>query len=299
MSSGGKSFEYLALADAHAAGVRTAVVEAGVAGAPDRGGFPAAVSALAAPAQSSSGLIVSYVVGKGDSLKKVAKRFNIPQENIAAINPEIGKSGALRVGQTIKIPTIPGMLYRMASGEKADSVAAKYGVSIASLQAANPTVNLNELGEDSVVMIPGVKAAVKTAGLQAQGSSLPDIGNYFTMPAKGYNWGKIHDHNAVDIANSCGTAVTAAAEGLVVPDETFGDGATGWNGGYGHFVLIEHPNGIKTRYAHLGEVVVNLGDYVKQGDRLGFMGNTGNVHGPTGCHLHFEVLGAKNPFARQ
>ena len=89
----------------------------------------------------------------------------------------------------------------------------------------------------------------------------------------------------------------AAAEGIVVPDEKLGDGTEGWNDGYGIFVLLEHPNGTRTRYAHLGKVLVKAGEELRSGAIIGVMGNTGNTHGPTGCHLHFEVLGAKNPFA--
>ena len=126
---------------------------------------------------------------------------------------------------------------------------------------------------------------------------LPDLKDYFALPAIGWNWGQLHSVNAVDIANQCGTSVHAAAEGLVVSDSVLGSGASGWNNGYGIFVLLEHPNGVKTRYAHLDKVLVKIGQYVSRGEEVGVMGNTGNTHGPTGCHLHFEVLGAKNPFA--
>lgn len=122
--------------------------------------------------------------------------------------------------------------------------------------------------------------------------------DYFAKPAQGYNFGKAHNNNAVDIANSCGSPVFASAEGLVVPDKNYPDGTTGWNGGYGSFVLIEHPSGVKTRYAHLEKVIAEIGDFVKSGQKIGLMGSTGNVHGVTGCHLHFEVLGAANPFIK-
>lgn len=117
-----------------------------------------------------------------------------------------------------------------------------------------------------------------------------DSAAYFAMPTVGYNYGKLHPHNAVDIANSCGTPVDAAAEGLVTDLSL-----DSWSGGYGHYVILSHPNGTRTRYAHLGTISVSLGDYVKQGDQLGLMGRTGDA---TGCHLHFEVEGAANPFAK-
>jgi murein DD-endopeptidase MepM/ murein hydrolase activator NlpD len=121
--------------------------------------------------------------------------------------------------------------------------------------------------------------------------------SFFSLPVIGWNWGQLHNYNAVDIANQCGTPVQAAAEGLVVSDAELGSGSGGWNDGYGSFVLIEHPNGTKTRYAHLDKTLVKAGDYVARGEEIGMMGNTGSTHGPTGCHIHFEVYGAKNPFA--
>ncbi|MEK7593423.1 MAG: M23 family metallopeptidase [Patescibacteria group bacterium] len=126
-----------------------------------------------------------------------------------------------------------------------------------------------------------------------------NIGNYFSPPTYGWNWGVIHDNNAVDIANRCGTPVYAANEGLAVPDEKLGNGDSGFNNGYGIFILIEHPNGTKTRYAHLSKTVVEPGVSVSKGELIAYMGNTGNTHGPSGCHLHFEVLGAENPLAKE
>lgn len=144
-----------------------------------------------------------------------------------------------------------------------------------------------------VVQVDSPWGATPTDSFEADGSKV--LNGYFIMPAKGFNWGILHNHNAVDIANACGTPIVAAADGLVVPDNSFGDGASGWNGGYGKFVLLEHPNGTRTRYAHLSEIDVSIGAYVKQGARIGLMGETGEA---TGCHVHFEVYGVKNPFAK-
>jgi hypothetical protein len=112
----------------------------------------------------------------------------------------------------------------------------------------------------------------------------------FILPTSGINWGKLHSRNAVDIAASCGTDVVAGASGLVI-----GLGLGGWNQGYGKYIQIEHLGEIKTLYAHLSSINVSLGQKVKQGDKIGEVGDTGES---TGCHLHFEVLGAKNPFAK-
>ena len=66
---------------------------------------------------------------------------------------------------------------------------------------------------------------------------------------------------------------------------------------------ISHPlNGydgnIETFYAHTSKNLVQVGDYISRGDEIALVGNTGNVQGPTGCHVHFGVFGAKHPFAK-
>jgi lysostaphin len=145
------------------------------------------------------------------------------------------------------------------------------------------------------VIIPGGKTnASQVAGA---GSSLPNFNNEFIAPAGGYDWGILHHYNAVDIANSCGTPVVAAADGTVISDENIADTLGGWNDGYGNFILIEHSfgDGVRTRYAHLEKMLVQPGDYVQQGQVIGLMGESGDA---TGCHVHFEVIGAQNPFAK-
>ena len=82
----------------------------------------------------------------------------------------------------------------------------------------------------------------------------------------------------------------AAADGIIISI-----GSSGWNGGYGNFIKIQHPNGTTTLYAHLSGIDIQQGTSVKQGDFIGKMGATGKA---TGCHLHFEINGAKNPFVK-
>ena len=98
----------------------------------------------------------------------------------------------------------------------------------------------------------------------------------------------VHGYNGIDIGAGRGTAIYAAAAGTVIVSRS-----SGWNGGYGNYVVIAHDNGVQTLYAHLDSVNVGAGQRVNQGSLLGGMGATGKV---TGVHLHFEVRGAKNPF---
>lgn len=238
------------------------------------------------------GLIV-YTVKKGDTLSRIAVNFGITVQTVSNANPSV-RERALQIGQELKILPASGVLYETREGDTLESIADLFSIQPVQIQDYNHSVNFGALEQGVSLLIPGGRAVPA-----ARRSSLPNLAGYFAEPAQGYNWGQLHPHNAVDIANTCGTNVSAAAEGLVIPDDLYGDGTEGWNGGYGVFILIEHPNGTKTRYAHLEKAEVSIGDYVKQGEEIGTMGNTGNTHGPTGCHLHFEVYGAENPFAKE
>lgn len=153
---------------------------------------------------------------------------------------------------------------------------------IPEIQEYNLVNKAEVISEDS----PG---AIYVRPMQA----LPNLAGYFKKPAEGFNWGRLHYRNAVDIASICGDEIYAAADGTIV--EALNNNS--WNGGYGNYIKIEHPNGTKTLYAHTLENLKEAGNNVKQGEVIAYMGNTGNVDGDTGCHVHFEVWGAENPFA--
>lgn len=130
-------------------------------------------------------------------------------------------------------------------------------------------------------------------GIRKTSAYKTNLSGYFTMPVIGFNFGNLHNYNAIDIASACGSSIAAAADGVVIEEDE-----GNWNGGYGSFIKIEHPNGTKTLYAHNSENSVKAGDIISQGEEIAKVGKTGNVSGPTGCHLHFEVYGAVNPFAK-
>jgi murein DD-endopeptidase MepM/ murein hydrolase activator NlpD len=90
-----------------------------------------------------------------------------------------------------------------------------------------------------------------------------------------YGW----KHTGVDIDGDYSSPLYAAADGTVQK--------AGWNsGGYGLMILIDHPNGMTTRYGHASKLFVKAGDSVKKGQVIAMMGTTGRS---TGTHLHFEV----------
>jgi murein DD-endopeptidase MepM/ murein hydrolase activator NlpD len=85
-------------------------------------------------------------------------------------------------------------------------------------------------------------------------------------------------HAGTDFAASYGTPIHVTADGVV----TF----VGWSSGYGRLIKVQHAFGIETRYAHLAQMRVSVGQKVSRGERIGDMGNSGRS---TGTHLHYEV----------
>jgi murein DD-endopeptidase MepM/ murein hydrolase activator NlpD len=106
----------------------------------------------------------------------------------------------------------------------------------------------------------------------------------FVFPAKGvwtsgfgYRWGVLHA--GIDIANSIGTPILAAADGVVTD--------AGPTAGFGAWVKIRHTDGTVTLYGHVNTWLVSVGQRVMAGDQIATIGNRGNSTGP---HLHFSVL---------
>ena len=95
-------------------------------------------------------------------------------------------------------------------------------------------------------------------------------------------------HTGVDLGATNDRKVFANADGTVEQIQTGIPNAKGSTGmrSYGNMILIKHPNGMKTRYAHLQTVLVSKGQKVKAGQQIGVQGNTGNSYG---VHLHYEV----------
>ncbi|GFP37835.1 lipoprotein NlpD [Candidatus Hakubella thermalkaliphila] len=94
----------------------------------------------------------------------------------------------------------------------------------------------------------------------------------------GPRWGRMHE--GIDIAGSHGAPIIAAEDGEVVQVNE------GYGGGYGKYVVIYHGGGLSTLYAHNSGNAVSVGEKVKRGQVIAYMGSTGNS---TGVHLHFEV----------
>jgi murein DD-endopeptidase MepM/ murein hydrolase activator NlpD len=107
----------------------------------------------------------------------------------------------------------------------------------------------------------------------------------FGGAGSGFGWridpftGRSALHTGIDYQSTTGTAILAAAGGVVVTQEFRPD--------YGNMVEIDHGKDLVTRYAHASKLTVKKGDLIKRGQKIGEVGTTGRSTGP---HLHFEVL---------
>lgn len=125
------------------------------------------------------------------------------------------------------------------------------------------------------VVVPAVARTVRV-GIKERPKYCMPLESYVLTSDFGPRWGRMHE--GVDLAVETGTSVYASANGTVI--------WSGYNGGYGICVDIEHDDHVVTRYAHLSESLVEVGQSVKQADVIAKSGNTGHSTGP---HLHFEI----------
>lgn len=245
--------------------------------------------------QPPSDLISVYTVHPGDTLEKIARMYNVSVNTILLAN-DLKKNSILKTGDTLVILPITGIQHLVKKGDTIKSLAKKYNGDLEEIIAYNDLDPSKALivgetiiipdGEESMIISsskPGTKLPTKYTGPNYSGYYLKPVANYRrTQGLHGYL------HNAIDMAAPIGTPIYASASGKVIIAK-----ASGWNSGYGNYIVISHPNGTQTLYAHLSRLNVGVGQLVDRGETIGAMGSTGKS---TGSHLHFEVRGAANPF---
>lgn len=245
----------------------------------------------------SSDQISLYTVHKGDTLQQIAEMFDVTTNTILWAN-DLKKGESIVPGQILVILPISGIKYIVKKGDSLKAIAKTFNGDVEDISLYNGLEN-GVLAVGSEIIIPNGEASIqetkpskgssKGVGIALSGGSSVDPRGYFTRPViGGVRTQGIHGHNGVDLASSYGTSILAAAGGTVVIARS-----SGWNGGYGDYVVIQHPNGMQTLYAHMSQVNVSVGEAVSKGQVIGAMGNTGQS---TGVHLHFEVRGGRNPF---
>jgi len=237
--------------------------------------------------------IITYTVQPGDTLGQVANDFGISVNSLIWAN-NLKDSDYLSPSQELKIPPVSGVIHIVKQGDTIQSIAKKYSAKEEKVIEFNGLPRDGSLEISRQIIVPDGKILLSGQYVaytsNVRFARLPDLGSFFFLPVQGYNWGRIHGRNGIDVANLCGTPVYSAAEGSIIAARE-----SGWNGGAGKYVKISHGKEIYTLYAHLSKLLVLSGEFVSRGQLIGVMGSTGRS---TGCHLHFEVHGARNPYAR-
>jgi murein DD-endopeptidase MepM/ murein hydrolase activator NlpD len=233
-----------------------------------------------------------YVVREGDSLSQIAKMFGVSVNTIIWAN-DIGKGGIIREGQDLVILPVSGLEYTIKKGDTPGKIVKKYGGTVEELLSFNDIYENTLTVGDTIIIPNGKKSTPRYSSRNTRkvvrGTNVPAYNGYYIRPVKNAVKSQgLHGYNAVDLAAPRGTQIVAAASGKVIISRN-----SGWNGGYGRYIVIKHPNGTQTLYAHTSGNIVKVGWNVVQGQVIGYVGSTGRSTGP---HVHFEIRGAKNPF---
>lgn len=225
---------------------------------------------------ASSGIF--HLVKRGETLGQLAKLYKVDIVTITNANNNLR---TLTPGQEILVPGAQPLSATVATNATTrQTTAARSTTSVVRAdiplsKIKNKALDVYQelrVGEQDTRPKPEDKAesVVKSTTKLLWPTDLRVINQYWN------GWG---GHTGVDIDGDYSNATYAVADGVVTQ--------AGWNnGGYGLMILIDHQNGIKTRYAHHSKLFVKAGDVVKRGQVIGMVGTTGRS---TGTHLHFEV----------
>lgn len=224
----------------------------------------------------------SHIIRQGETLASIAHYYQLTPETLIRLNPSLS-NGSFPVGSAILIPPFNGIRLEVPEGATWQDLAAAYGI------RADVLFEINGCQKTpKVVFIPGV--SWNPGDSPRQNNNYTGLKHY-PLPSKApiglaYGW-QIHPqtqktffHSGIDFLADIGTPVLAADAGTIA--------FAGQEGSYGLLVVIDHGKGRQTRYAHLSQVSVKIGQSVTAGEKIGATGVTGQPDIPS-SHLHFEV----------
>jgi murein DD-endopeptidase MepM/ murein hydrolase activator NlpD len=248
---------------------------------------PRTANAPARPVQGAGATqSASHKVVPGETLTSIARRYGKSRAEIAKAN-HIDSYASLRVGQKLTIPGVRPAPKKIAGAAKAQPAPTPVAAAPAKPQAPTQVASIQPTA--SARMVTPASEAPK-ASASAAGDLTGSVPS-FRWPVRGRviaGYGaKVNGtaNDGINLAVPEGTSVKAAEDGVVAY-------AGNELKGYGNLVLVRHPNGYVTAYAHASEVMVKRGDQVKRGQILARAGQTGNVTSP---QLHFEIRKGATP----
>jgi len=239
-------------------------------------------------------LVLAKIKNKNNTIADIEESISLDKITLVYKSKSLEKKELEEIAKKVVLPKKSVFKYIIKKGDTLEKIAKKFNVKISELIEINDLKNKNKLIAGRELLIPStnLKVSAKIPSkvqriIPEFVSALSEIGNIL-VPVSGLNQKRIHSNNGVDISAECGTPVYAAESGVVI------ESLDGWNGGYGNYIVIKH-NTFETLYGHLSQRYVEVGDYVEKGSLIGLVGATGKA---TGCHLHFETRGIKNPLSK-
>ncbi|MBU0568086.1 peptidoglycan DD-metalloendopeptidase family protein [bacterium] len=249
---------------------------------------------------------VYHTIRPDQTLWRIAKTYDVPLDDIITAN-QIKDVTDIKIGRKIFIPeatkvlkVIPyrieeevlkkGVYHLVEPGQTLWRIANTYDVALEDILAFNKIADVTDIEVGRKIFVPRVDTILKVEVYRPADM----VGEYpdFLWPVEGEIVSKFGPrgrsfHKGIDIGNSYGTPIYAAASGVVAVSRSMR--------GYGNVVILTHTHNFDTVYAHNSVNLVHEGQRVKQGEIIGKVGRTGNATTP---HLHFEIREkglAKNP----
>ncbi len=246
-------------------------------------------------------IIVEYQVEEGDSLWSIATEFDITLNTLLWAN-NLNQSSTIQPGQKLIIPPVSGVIHHVKAGDTISEIAQRYKAKTEDIISFNGLSSEADIFVGDILVIPN--GVIPPPSVKYAPVWVPIADSYFICPisspcriTQGLHW-----YNAIDFSHgNCGEPIYAAAGGTVLKVKLTNSTSRWAFGGAGNYLTILHPNGAVTMYGHIATSFVNPGEQVSQGQIIALMGGQPGTPGAgksTGCHLHFGVSGAKNPFAR-
>lgn len=218
-----------------------------------------------------------HILKANETLYGLSRKYYVSVASLIKLN-QITNHRSLPVGMMLYIPPVDYhskwlRSYQVKPGDTVAGLISRFGLEPWQFKRLNPRLTDQDLREGTTLYLPSREV-----------NRFLRLGNFINLirPVSGRltsrfgkRWGRMHA--GIDLAAPQGTPVRTAAPGRVV--------FTGWNGGYGRFVKIDHGR-YQTNYGHLAKIMVGEGSYVQKGDLIGLVGATGRAYG---YHLHFEL----------
>lgn len=248
--------------------------------------------AQACPKSAALTQLSRHTVAPGETLQSIAQTYNLLPATLIGFNPAL-QGGKVAVGTTLTIPPFNGIRVTVPPGKSWRDIAKTYkirpdvlfevnGCQLAPRTVFVPGVNWSPAGNTPSQRLPSATPQILAGSPLGRQTPQILLGYGYSLP-EGAN--QVVFHSGIDLAAPVGTPVQAVGTGTIA--------FAGAQGPYGNLVVINHAEGLQTRYAQLAQISVKAGQRVSQGQSIGTVGTSGNPSSAA-PHLHFELRSRSN-----